>query len=554
MERLNQRLVDRLQAERSPERRVAIAGFPAQVGSLRQPLTEFVQEAFGGTRLDPAPFLRGVYFASGTQEGTPIDRLTGALARGFGIDQQRAPSLRPEAGKSYFLTRLLKDVIFGEAMLVSRDPAAVQTRLDDAARCRKSGRARCPGGRGRVDPDPVGQQERDRPGEHGGRRLCRGREGVAAGPGQRCRLRQGRAGVEHGARVAVRRANAGDRNAVVPGPVADRKTRRRRRPDLCQRAEQHLPAAPAVAAGRTDAARITDAPFLYEATRTYLMLGSAGPMDRPSIKEWMRLDWPAAFPGPLGQPLRDSLGTHLDALLNQPLPQVALDGALVDEARRTFSRVSLAQRVYQVIRRSPETSALAPWVPADAAGRRRCDTVHPSFRRETDRWAVRLLHRGGVLSRRIAADATRAVGDRQRQLGTGQTVRVQRVSPQAATLQRDVVKLYTDEYAANWDGFIAELDLPPLTDSQQSMQTLYVLSSPQSPMRDMLTAITKQLLLGLRRHRSRRAAAGVAQAAGGGGGGGGRKCHGTTAEFVGRTEAHRPNPLPAKRSRIVTTR
>ena len=130
-QRLNERLVDRLQAERSPDRRIAIAGFPAQVGSLRAPLTEFVQEAFGGTRLDPAPFLRGIYFASGTQEGTPIDRLTGALARGFGIDQQRAPSLRPEAGKSYFLTRLLKDVIFGEAMLVSRDPAAVKRDVVD---------------------------------------------------------------------------------------------------------------------------------------------------------------------------------------------------------------------------------------------------------------------------------------------------------------------------------------------------------------------------------------------------------------------------------------
>ena len=66
-------------------------------------------------------------------------------------------------------------------------------------------------------------------------------------------------------------------------------------------------------------------------------------------------------------------------------------------------------------------------------------------------------------------------------------------SPQAATLQRDVVKLYTDEYATNWDGFLADLDLPPLTNSQQSVQTLYVLSSPQSPMRDMLTAIVKQL-------------------------------------------------------------
>ena len=126
VERLNQRLFDRLQAERSPDRRTLIAGFPAQVASLASPLAEFLTEAFGGSRLDPAPFLRGVYLTSGTQEGTPVDRLTGAMARNFGIDAQRMPSLRSEQGRSYFLSRLLKDVIFGEATLVARNPAAVR--------------------------------------------------------------------------------------------------------------------------------------------------------------------------------------------------------------------------------------------------------------------------------------------------------------------------------------------------------------------------------------------------------------------------------------------
>ena len=129
VERLNQRLLERLQAERSPERRSLIAGFPAQVASLAAPLGEFLAEAFGGSRLDPAPVLRGTYLTSGTQEGTPIDRLTGAMARSFGIDSQRAPSLRPEQGRSYFLVRLLRDVIFGEAMLVSRDPAQIRRNL-----------------------------------------------------------------------------------------------------------------------------------------------------------------------------------------------------------------------------------------------------------------------------------------------------------------------------------------------------------------------------------------------------------------------------------------
>src|SRR5437763_13798601 len=88
VERLNTRLLERLQAERSPERRGLIAGFPSQFASMEAPLAEFLQEAFGGSRLDPAPMLRGVYFTSGTQEGAPIDRLTGGLTRAFGIDQR----------------------------------------------------------------------------------------------------------------------------------------------------------------------------------------------------------------------------------------------------------------------------------------------------------------------------------------------------------------------------------------------------------------------------------------------------------------------------------
>ncbi len=105
VDRLNGQLLDRLQEERGADRRALIAGFPAQVASLAQPLAAFIQAAFGGSRLDRAPFLRGVYLTSGTQEGTPIDQLTASLARTFGLDQQRLPSLRPEKGRSYFLAQ-----------------------------------------------------------------------------------------------------------------------------------------------------------------------------------------------------------------------------------------------------------------------------------------------------------------------------------------------------------------------------------------------------------------------------------------------------------------
>ncbi len=126
IQRLNERLIERLQAERGPDRRTLIAGFPTQMASLEAPLAEFITQAFGASRLDAAPFLRGVYFTSGTQEGTPVDRLTAAMARNFGIDQMRATALVPQKGRSFFLARLLKEVIFGEAMLVSRDPAGIR--------------------------------------------------------------------------------------------------------------------------------------------------------------------------------------------------------------------------------------------------------------------------------------------------------------------------------------------------------------------------------------------------------------------------------------------
>jgi type VI secretion system protein ImpL len=121
--RLNERLLDRVEAERDPARRVKAFGFPQQMASLREPLTGFVTEVFASTRFERAIQLRGVYFTSGTQEGTPVDRLLGALGRRFGMAPSSvAPGTR---GKAYFIERLLKDVVVPESGL-----AGVNRRLE----------------------------------------------------------------------------------------------------------------------------------------------------------------------------------------------------------------------------------------------------------------------------------------------------------------------------------------------------------------------------------------------------------------------------------------
>jgi type VI secretion system protein ImpL len=495
VERLNQRLLDRLQAERSPDRRTLIAGFPAQVASLAAPLGEFLAEAFGGSRLDPAPALRGAYLTSGTQEGTPIDRLTGAMARSFGIDAQRARSLRPEQGRSYFLTRLLKEVVFGEAMLVSRDPvqirrnlfvragaavlallvvlagsaALVQTRQANEAAIEQSQAATAAYIKAAqavpLDPvrdpalpaiAPLLDQARALPfGADAPRPPFQWFPGLS---------QTGKLGA--GAREVYRHAL---QHILLPRLVV--------------RLEQQM------------RAHFEEPAFLYEATKVYLMLGSAGPLDRELVKEWMRLDWQLQWPGPAQAPLRDSLQRHLAALLDLPLEKVPLDGALIEDARRTFSRVTLAQRVYNIIKVSQAARALPPWRPADAAG---ASGVRVFVRKSgvplTDGvpgfYTIEGFHK--VLLPNLPA-ATLQVANESWVLG--RQAQIDPASPQVLNLQHDVIALYTAEYARQWDGLMADLDIEPLRNLQQAVQDLYILASPQSPMRDLLAGITRQLTL-----------------------------------------------------------
>jgi len=121
LQRLNDRMLERVHQEPDIRRRRLIYGFPQQVASLRDVAQEFLQDCFRPSRLEPRALLRGVYLTSGTQDGTPIDRLLGTMAAEFGLPRQSVGSFSG-TGRSYFLTRLIREVVFGEAALVRTDP------------------------------------------------------------------------------------------------------------------------------------------------------------------------------------------------------------------------------------------------------------------------------------------------------------------------------------------------------------------------------------------------------------------------------------------------
>jgi type VI secretion system protein ImpL len=496
--RLEDRMIDRLAQERGPDQRALIAGFPAQVASLAAPLGDFLQEAFQGSSLDPAPFLRGVYLASGTQEGTPFDRLTGALAGLFGIDQRRALALRPVAGRSYFLKRLLRDVIFQEAMLAGASLKQRRQRL----LLRISGFA----GIGLVFALLLG-----------GLVLSRANNATAI--------------------TASADGLAAYSNTAQPLPLNPLAS-----PDLLAilpllDQARSLPFGPGgnyqpgfTGLGLSQAHKLTagagltyeDAlsyallprlmlqleaemrggmqrpEFLYEATRVYLMLGSQAPSVDPDLVEaWMSLDWQRLYPGPALQPQRDDMMLHLRALLAAPLPSppVPLDWPLVDSARVAFSNVSDADRVYSRIRDSAAAAAVPAWTPAGAMGPagltlfarasgRPLTAGIPGFYSTTGFRQV-LLPALGNAAQDIASESWVRGTDEQITPG----------SPAMQALEAGVIKDYEADYQAKWDAMLADLTLAKAPDLNTAVQNLYFLSSPQSPMLQLLTSITTQLQL-----------------------------------------------------------
>ena len=126
--RLNDQVCQRMNAERSLTRRTRIFGFPQQMASLRDTIGEFIRQAFKPNRFQAPPLLRGVYFTSGTQEGTPVDRLLRDLADSYGLDRASPAALGGGPGRSYFINRLFGRIIFPEANLVGTDPKAERRR------------------------------------------------------------------------------------------------------------------------------------------------------------------------------------------------------------------------------------------------------------------------------------------------------------------------------------------------------------------------------------------------------------------------------------------
>ncbi|KAG1647589.1 Protein phosphatase PrpC [Nymphon striatum] len=494
---LNAQLLEKMQTETDPQRRALVAGFPAQVASMRGVAREFLNEVFQDNRFERRQMLRGVYFTSGTQEGTPIDRLMLGMAQTFGIGRQ-AIGTGSGTGRSYFLTRLFEGVMFPEAGLVSSDDrverryrwtlrAAVtatvllslitggvwvnsflknRTFAQEAEQQVKAFNLAAAA----LPPSPVGDTDlvpvvdalnilRDMPGNP-----------VVGTPRPDRSMTYG---LYQGEVIGTQAAQ------TYRGALNQRLL-----PRLLVRLEEQI------------SANVNNPDVLYESLKIYLMLGLQGPMNPDLVKEWLRLDWEMVqYPGAARITLRDDLMAHLEALLDQPMQEVALNGPLIEQAQDILSEMPLAQRVYTGIINSNKATSLPKWRLTDIGG--------PSVKRALVRSSGKPLNDGieGIFTydgfNNVFLPEAVSVAKRvQRESWVlGQTGDDAQSQGALVALSRDVLDLYYNDYITRYDQILGDIDIVPLESLSHAVEVTNVLSGPTSPILNILTAVSQETRL-----------------------------------------------------------
>jgi type VI secretion system protein ImpL len=446
--------------------------------------------------------LRGVYFTSGTQEGTPIDRVLGTLARTFGIERRLAPPAAAR-GKSFFLNRLLKDVVFTEQGLVGETRAMerrrgrlrfasfalivlvsvaliagwvvsygrnknyvaeIDAKLPDL---KKAVESLPPATSGDVTPLPPVLS------------AVRGAAQPAEFPLESPPLTMS-LGLYQGKKLDAAAALGYQRlleHALMPRVV--------------RRLEERL-----------RAVNRDNLEQAYESLKNYLMLYTPGKFDADAFKAYVGIDWDAALERSLAPEQRQALDQHLDAMLARGAPQPAalMDKNLVAGVREMLVAYALEYRVFSRLKRAQVGADFPPFSVANAAG--------PSALQVFERVSGEPLTKGipGLYTREGYRKAFETSVDKAtRQLASEESW-VLGLRPTEASkslplgkanveLTNRVRRLYFEEYIKIWDKYIADVRVVKLDGLDKSLQVARTLSGVDSPLAAFLRGVARETTL-----------------------------------------------------------
>ncbi|MEF2070044.1 type VI secretion system membrane subunit TssM [Consotaella aegiceratis] len=472
-ERIGSMLIERLQQEPDVAVRGRIFRFPAELSALKDTVHEILVELCSGSKLVEAPLVRGVYLASGTQM-TESERALSA---------QPIPRMR----RSYFLTRLFKDVVFGEAALVNRD-----RRLSSRQRMVR----RIAYGAAAVllafvltswtltyfrNTAALAQAEE---------RIDAYQDAVKGIPIQ---------DVDDADFLRVLPAlnslsavdDGFEEARVWPASFGldQRPKIESRQRAAYQRALNALLLPRLLVQLQTTMRDSEDPNALFDALKLYGMLGGLGDLDPDYVASQSERLFAELYPEEGRAAVRDALVAHTRAMVAGTLPPLTLDTQLIAEVRAKIADRSYAQRAFDILAADPVARSLSPFVPADALG----PVGERAFERASDaglREGIDGLYTGDGYRMAVLP----LIGDAASEALKETWVRGSSSAVQPTTIDAvssAALDIYFDTFRQRWSGLLSDMRVRPGQTLAEETETARLLASDPSPVESLAQAVAK---------------------------------------------------------------
>lgn len=485
LERLQQQTLARMERERDPRRRVGVLTFPQQMTVFGPLLNDLLKRVFTTTDFDNQILLRGVYFTSGTQEGTPVDRVLGAIARAFGVTSAVAPVM-PGRGKAYFIERLLKNVVFQESGLagINRRLQLLKFGVQSVAYI---------GCAAVVILGVLGFVL-----SYKANAAYVNEVGTAAKAVESTRLDPAIAATLPAEALLPRLDSlsslsdtANKYNASIPWRMRMGLYRGKALGEAAQDAylrELNGSLLPVMASRYAEQVRssVATPDRLYEYLKGYLMLGDAGHRDADHLRFLTEIELRRMYPS--DEATRRRLNGHFEQLLadKDRLSSLPPNAELVDQARYALRTASLPVLMYSRLKLE------------HAADTKRALRLDLSAGTGADQVLVRTS--GAPLSEPVPALYTRDVFKEVNTAGKFEVMKQFAADNwvfggnlldlrSSGTLTYEMLQLYEQDYIRAWDAILQDVKIRPATDARSLTELLGVLSSPASPLKAYLSAV-----------------------------------------------------------------
>lgn len=469
-ESLYSRLLWRTHHERDNQRRSAIVAFPRQFENAKSIAEAFVRQTFSANRFRYQPFLRGVYFTSGTQDGTPIDRLMASVAANFGFT--REVSRHPQQmGKSYFLGNLFREVIFPEAELVGSN-AGYERAMRWMQRSALIAMVLVLVGAGAgwftsVLRHKLVMQDIETHVDTFRQRV----EALGAGDSNVYQALLPLASLHQAVRAYDQREHTwlrslGLYDARIDGKALaayEHKLQTMFLPGLLQILE-------------TEIERGHEGDDLYDTFRIYMMFGKTAHLEPMRISDWFTGYWEEHLRGEASQ--RKELIRHLGHLLSIPFTAHPLDRTLVADTRALLLSEPVAERVYSRVRTLPAHNRLVDLLSQFGEGARTAFKIDADSRQ---RLAIPYLFTKEGYDEVDLSAKSPLISDLVNEhwvLTDEANAGLDFVQADLDAVSRQVMDLYLEDYIRTWDEVFRQLTLVEIQSLPQLEKVLAALTDP----------------------------------------------------------------------------